>query len=491
MDEGRTEAIASAGSAPCLEGPRTLAGRYRILGLIGRGGSAEVWHANDDRTGHAVAVKMLREDAPAVVRERFLAEARRLDDVRHPNVVRVLGAFADAHRPFLVLDLVEGDRLDHVARTAALSGARVVRIVSQVAAALDAVHARGILHLDVKPGNVIVRPPDDHVTLIDLGIAQDLRVPERDAIGSPAYVAPELIAGEPLSPRSDVYALGLLAFELVRGRPAFASDDHELRARLETEAGTRAVAQLPLRWRGPIGQALARDPEARPASAGGFAQRLRDAVLARPPERATRARMPLRLPRARHLGVAAVLAAAATAVPAGALDRSAIPQSASSPTFQWLARPPEARTAAFALPPPEAYDATLVAASGPVTVRPGAPWQWTAQLRNTGWAGWHRGTLGAQAALGTSDPLDNDEAARLGIDPGNWASSRRPAVQTTEYVGPGQIGWFVVQGRAPREPGSYRIRLRPLIEGRVWLRDVGLTVMLDVSPDARPAHARP
>lgn len=483
MDEDRTQVITRSEVARLIarrEPAAPLAGRYRLLDLLDAGGSADVWRAHDDRTGHLVAIKLLRRNAPAALRDRSLEEARKLDEVRHPNIVTVLAAHPSAEPPFIVLELVHGERLDEVARRGPLPLARVVRIVTQLAGALDAMHVRGVLHLDVKPANVMLGERD-RVTLIDFGTARPSGTSDDDVVGSPAYVAPEIVAGEAVGPASDIYGLGLIAYELLSGRQAFRSDRGAIAERTDPTAGERAVATLSEHLRAAVAGALARDPRHRHATATRFAQALADTLVPRAVRRrriAASAYVARRMHHALALGLVLAVVGAAMS-PGRAADLPARPL---VPTdgVSLLQRPAQLRPAAFSLPPPDAYDAVLVTTSNDPVVAPGELWEWTAALRNVGWAGWHRGLIGSQAALGTADPLDNDRAARLGLDPGNWSHPTRPAVQATDWVGPGQIGWFVVQGRAPHQPGTYLLRLRPLIEGRAWLRDVGLSITLEV-----------
>lgn len=249
-----------------------------MLGRIGEGGVAWVWRARDERLERDVAVKVLGHDEPAF-RRRFTAEARRAAAVAHPNVVTVLDAFDEGDRSFIVMELVEGRALDTVARGGPLSPERVAAIVSQIAAALDAAHAQDVIHCDVKPANIVV---DAHGTakLADFGIAraaEDRAEPE--LVGMARYVAPEQVAGEEASPRSDIYGLGLVAYELIAGRPAFEGDDTEELLRRRVNAGAPrlrdARPEVAPALDAVVARALARDPHRRYASAGEFAAALR------------------------------------------------------------------------------------------------------------------------------------------------------------------------------------------------------------------------
>ena len=131
--------------------------------------------------------------------------------------------------------------------------------------------------------------------------------------------------------------------------------------------------------------------------------------------------------------------------------------------------------------PADAYHAEWVAQSAYPTVAPGQLAEWVVAFKNTGSAGWYRGVLGAAAALGTSVPLNNTFAAQAGLVPGNWQYPNRPAVQTTDYVAPGQIGWFVIQVKAPNAAGTFRFSVRPVIDGVSWLEDYGVYFELTVA----------
>jgi serine/threonine protein kinase len=273
----RTHAATTPNAAEPEE--RVLAGRYRLLERIDEGGAGAVWHATDERLGRDVAVKILGPDADEAFRERFADEARRAASVSHPNVVTVFDEGRDGEDSFMVMEYVRGRTLrDVIAERGPLPAHQAARIVSQVAAALDAAHEAGVIHCDVKPANVIL---DEQGTakLTDFGIARAARGPrEHELIGTARYIAPERIEGEPATERSDVFSLGLVAYELLAGRPANEEMETEdlLRQRLEGPAPSLRSARVGV----PDGvdvvvrRALARDPQERFPSAGGFARQL-------------------------------------------------------------------------------------------------------------------------------------------------------------------------------------------------------------------------
>src|SRR5438128_2637708 len=200
---------------------RVLAGRYRLLERIDEGGAGEVWRARDSKLDRDVAVKVLGPGADDAFRARFADEARRAAAVVHPNVVTVFDEGRDGADAFMVMELVPGKTArELVAERGPLPPHEVSRIVSQVAGALDAAHAAGVVHCDVKPANVIV-DPRGIAKLTDFGIARAARdKDEQELLGTARYIAPERVEGGEVTAQTDVYGLGLLAYELLAGQPA-------------------------------------------------------------------------------------------------------------------------------------------------------------------------------------------------------------------------------------------------------------------------------
>jgi eukaryotic-like serine/threonine-protein kinase len=273
----RTEVLRPPPDPPTEE--RVLAGRYRMLERIDAGGAGEVWRARDERLGRDVAVKILGKNADESFRERFADEARRAASVSHPNVVTVFDEGRSNGESFMVMEYVRGKTLrDIIAERGPLPAHEAARVVAQIAAALDAAHEAGVIHCDVKPANVIL---DEHGTakLADFGIARAARGPrEHELIGTARYIAPERVAGEAATERSDIYSLGLVAYELLAGKPAYAEmeTDDLLRRRLDDPPPTLRSARVvvPESVDAAVGRALARDPQDRYPSAGGFARQL-------------------------------------------------------------------------------------------------------------------------------------------------------------------------------------------------------------------------
>ena len=200
-----------------------LATRYRIVGLLGRGGMGEVYRADDLTLGQPVALKFLRGDDPSLA-ARLREETRTARQVSHPNVCRVHDVGEWDGRPFVSMEYVDGEDLASLLRRIGrLPQDKAVEIVRQVCAGLAAAHDRGVLHRDLKPANVML-DGRGKVRITDFGLASfsdDDRTGE--IAGTPAYMAPEQIAGGRPSPQTDLYAVGLLLFELVTGSPAYGS----------------------------------------------------------------------------------------------------------------------------------------------------------------------------------------------------------------------------------------------------------------------------
>ncbi|MRG93058.1 serine/threonine-protein kinase [Polyangium spumosum] len=208
-----------------------FAGRYRVVRRLGAGAMGAVYEVLDIATGRPRALKVMHAHAATRgdLRERFRLEARVAGEVESPFLVDVLDAGTDdaTGAPYLVMELLHGEDLgQRLRRAGALPAAEVIRLLSQVALALDATHARGIVHRDLKPSNLFVeeRPREDaRIKIVDFGVAKvltELGDPETTgAVGTPTYMAPEQIRGLPVGPAADIHALGMVAFTLLVGSP--------------------------------------------------------------------------------------------------------------------------------------------------------------------------------------------------------------------------------------------------------------------------------
>jgi serine/threonine protein kinase len=244
-----------------------LGGRYRLDGLIARGGMADVHRATDTRLERPVAVKVLRDAGET---SRFDAEVHTLAGLRHPGIVSLLdaGTTADGTR-FLVLELRTEPTLAAVIAAGPLPPERVGAIATGLADALAYLHARGVVHRDVKPANVFV---DEHdaTRLTDFGIARVAGAASLTAtgftMGTARYLAPEQLDGGEVTPAVDVYALGLVMIECLSGRPAFAGTNAEVAsARLVRDP--ELPPTVPARWRPLLQSMTTRHPSLRPDAA--------------------------------------------------------------------------------------------------------------------------------------------------------------------------------------------------------------------------------
>jgi serine/threonine-protein kinase len=242
---------------------------------------AEVWRAEDVALGRPVAIKLWTSPEPggdAGAAAGVWREARDAARLVHPNVVAVYDVVADAAPPFLVMELVAGRNLAMaLAEQGPLSYARVARIGAQAARALAAAHAAGLVHRDVKPGNLLLTP-DGTVKLTDFGIAGaapsdvgDVGAVAGRLVGTGAYVSPEQAVGLPATPASDLYALGCVLYELLVGQPPFIGDDPDLLVRLHVEDQPEPPGQvrpdIPAELEQAVLRLLAKNPADRPEGA--------------------------------------------------------------------------------------------------------------------------------------------------------------------------------------------------------------------------------
>ncbi|MEU8332530.1 protein kinase [Micromonospora sp. NPDC048839] len=255
-----------------------LGNRYRLDERIASGGMGDVWRGTDQVLGRTVAVKSL---LPALLddpdfAERFRGEARTMATINHPGVVDVYDFGNDQQIAFLVMEYVEGDALSStLSRVGRLTPARTMALVAQAADALHAAHEKGIVHRDVKPGNLLVRP-NGTLVLTDFGIARSDLVGQLTAAGSvlgtASYISPEQATGGVATPASDVYALGVVAYQCLAGRRPFEGDNPlDIAMRHVRETPRPLPADIPPQVRSVVERALAKDPAARWPSAAALA----------------------------------------------------------------------------------------------------------------------------------------------------------------------------------------------------------------------------
>jgi len=262
--------------------------RYRLEAQLGKGGMGVVYRAYDTLLERTVAVKVLGvEGLGSEGRARLLREARAAAQLNHPNIVSIHDAGESAGQPFIVMELVEGDSL-HERRPAALD--EILRIAIQICAALQHAHGRGIVHRDLKPENILLTP-NGTVKLSDLGLARSLAsrlTSEGSIVGTVFYLAPEQALGEPTDGRADLYALGVLLYELCAGQLPFTADDplavisQHLYAPVVPPRAIRP--ELPAALDALIVRLLAKQPADRPADAAQVRAALREIAAGRAPE---------------------------------------------------------------------------------------------------------------------------------------------------------------------------------------------------------------
>lgn len=266
-------------------GPPLLAGRYQLGARLGRGAISQVFDGVDMRTGGPVAIKFipLPETLTATQRhdwlQRLHREAEVSHRVRHPDIVAVFDAGLEPHQAWLVMERVNGVDLSRYTQPSRLlPEALVLRIGARIALALAHAHEHGVVHRDLKPGNVLVDVGAGHVKLADFGVAhtEDASITRTGMLlGTPIYMAPEVLAGAACTPASDAYALGLMLYELLSGhRPFEAASLGELLQAMQTAVPTPLVhyrPDLPLAVRELLVPLLAADPQARPTGLPSWA----------------------------------------------------------------------------------------------------------------------------------------------------------------------------------------------------------------------------
>ncbi|MDT7570160.1 MAG: eukaryotic-like serine/threonine-protein kinase [Actinomycetota bacterium] len=248
-----------------------LGGRYALEELIGRGGMADVHRAYDSVLDRPVAVKVLRDvTAEPRARERFTAEARTLARLDHPGLVTLLDVGTEGDHPYLVMELVEHVTLASCCAGQALEPVRVAALGAQVADSLAYVHGEGVVHRDIKPGNIMLTDAG-RCLLTDFGIAKLLgevaagHTATGFTLGTAAYLSPEQVRGETLTSATDVYSLGLVLLEALTGKRAY--DGAPTQAALARLTGPPTMpTDLPADWADLLHRMTALDPADRPSA---------------------------------------------------------------------------------------------------------------------------------------------------------------------------------------------------------------------------------
>jgi serine/threonine protein kinase len=268
-----------------------LARRYQLDSPIAAGGFGEVWRAADVLLGRPVAIKLLQAgylQHPETL-ARFRAEARHTAGLSHPNVAHIYdyGEPDPPHPPFLVMELVDGPPLAEVLASGAMEPARAMDIVAQAANGLQAAHRAGLVHRDIKPGNLLLSG-GGLVKITDFGIAHAAgSAPVTGTgmvMGTPAYLAPERVRGSSATAASDLYALGIVGYECLAGTPPFSGVPVAVALAHRDSPLPPLPASVPADVAALVTDLTAKDPAARPASAAEVAARagqLRDRMLGR------------------------------------------------------------------------------------------------------------------------------------------------------------------------------------------------------------------
>jgi serine/threonine protein kinase len=262
-----------------------LGGRYELREPVARGGMGEVWRADDPVLGRTVAVKVVLPSLSAEpgFAERFRTEARAMAALSDPSIVEVYDYGQADGISYLVMPFVQGESLhDLLNRVGPLPPREAMNVVAQVANALQQAHRSGIVHRDVKPGNLLVRP-DGRLMLTDFGIARSVAAnPVTRAgrvVGTAAYLAPEQIAGSPVAPATDIYALGIVAYEcLTMTQPFVADSPVDIAIKHTRDEPPPLPDTIPTNVQHVVMRALAKDPDQRWPNARAMAKAATDAA---------------------------------------------------------------------------------------------------------------------------------------------------------------------------------------------------------------------
>ncbi len=272
---------------------------YVLVRPIGRGTHYTLYQAVDPRVGRMVVIKILHvalgkpvaegdANLARVLEARLQREAHALSALSHPNIPEIYEIGEQDNHPFLVMEYLVGHPLRQHLDQGALPVAEAVWILEQVASAVDAVHAEGILHRDIRASN-IMRLHDGRIKLVEFGLARqpgDATVTLMGSlVGEPAYMAPEQLRNQPASPQSDLWAVGVLLYEMLAGRPPFEGANFQMAAHQVIMGQPAPVPHLPPAVQAVLDRALEKDPAKRYAQGKDMADALRKAVAVSPPIR--------------------------------------------------------------------------------------------------------------------------------------------------------------------------------------------------------------
>ena len=264
-------------------------GRFKVIDELGRGAMGVVYRAADSALGRTVAIKTIALTGNAAERDvheaRFLQEARAAGSIGHPSIITIYDVGREGDTAFIAMELLEGRDLREVIRDVSLAPTQSVAIAAAVAEGLAYAHERGVVHRDIKPGNIMVLP-DGRVKIMDFGIARlhepTVKTQTGVLLGSPQYMSPEQIVGQAFDHRADIFSLGLVLYEMLTGAKPFQGEDiPELMFKVANMPATppsHVAPGLPPVIDYIVARALKKRPEERYASAGEFATDLRDAA---------------------------------------------------------------------------------------------------------------------------------------------------------------------------------------------------------------------
>src|SRR6478752_2780113 len=267
-----------------------LGGRYRLDAQIGQGGMSTVYRAFDVVLEREVAVKLMHSDIAADKEqiERFRREARSVAQLSHPHIVTVIDRGEDAGQQFIVFEFIDGENLKQlIGRVGPLPVRRAVELALEIADALAFAHDHDLVHRDVKPQNVLLTPDGD-AKVTDFGIARSLDVEHGvtqtgTVLGTSNYLSPEQASGQPVTPATDVYSLGVVLYELLTGEVPFPGENFVAVAMKHLNEPPPDLLErrpdLPLRLVYAIDRALAKDPAQRFPSMGAFCTELRQCLV--------------------------------------------------------------------------------------------------------------------------------------------------------------------------------------------------------------------
>jgi serine/threonine-protein kinase len=264
-------------------------GRFKVIDELGRGAMGVVYRAHDSALGRTVAIKTIALTGNAAERDvhegRFLQEARAAGSIGHPSIITIYDVGREGDIAFIAMELLEGHDLRELIRDVSLMPTRSVAIAALVADGLAYAHERGVVHRDIKPGNIMVLP-DGRVKIMDFGIARlhqpTVKTQTGVLLGSPQYMSPEQIVGQPFDHRSDIFSLGLVLYEMLTGVKPFQGEDiPELMFKVANMPATppsHIAPDLPPVIDYIIARALKKKADERYASAAELAKDLREAA---------------------------------------------------------------------------------------------------------------------------------------------------------------------------------------------------------------------